>query len=44
MIAAAYVIYKDKAGNKYTVYSQYPNVSTSVYKLLENNVDWDDEW
>ena len=44
MIAAAYVIYKDKAGNKYTVYSQYPNGSTSVYKLLENNVDWDDEW
>ncbi|MGM9536683.1 MAG: InlB B-repeat-containing protein, partial [Intestinibacter sp.] len=44
MTAAAYVIYKDKAGNKYTVYSQYPNGSTSVYKLLENNVDWDDEW
>ena len=44
MTAAAYVIYKDKAGNEYTVYSQYPNKSISVYKLLGNNVDWDNEW
>ncbi|MGM9534224.1 MAG: leucine-rich repeat protein, partial [Intestinibacter sp.] len=28
MTAVAYVIYKDKAGNEYTVYSQYPNGST----------------
>ena len=44
MTAAAYVIYKDKAGNEYKVYSQYPNDSISVYKLLGNNVDWDNEW
>ena len=44
MTAAAYVIYKDKAGNKYTVYSQYPNESTSVYDLLGNNVDWNEVW
>lgn len=34
--AASYVIYKDKAGNKYTVYSQYPNGSKSVNDLLNN--------
>ncbi|MGM9530528.1 InlB B-repeat-containing protein, partial [Intestinibacter sp.] len=34
MTAASYVIYKDKAGNKYTVYSQYPNGSVSIYDLL----------
>lgn len=33
--AAAYVIYKDKAGNEYTVYSQYPNGSKSVNDLLK---------
>ncbi len=32
--AASYVIYKDKAGNKYTVYSQYPKGSISVNQLL----------
>lgn len=32
--ASSYVIYKDKAGNKYTVYSQYPNGSKSVNDLL----------
>lgn len=32
MTAASYVIYKDKAGNQYTVYSQYPNGSTSFPK------------
>ena len=37
--AAAYVIYKDKAGNEYTVYSQYPNGSTSVCKLLGISVN-----
>ncbi|MGM9530260.1 DUF4430 domain-containing protein [Intestinibacter sp.] len=44
MTAASYVIYKDKVGNEYKVYSQYPNKSTSVYKLLGNSVDWDNEW
>ena len=34
LTAASYVIYKDKAGNKYTVYSQYPNGSKSVNDLL----------
>ncbi|MGN1032474.1 MAG: leucine-rich repeat protein, partial [Intestinibacter sp.] len=34
MTASAYVIYKDKAGNEYTVYSNYPNQSTSIKKLL----------
>ena len=44
MTAAAYVIYKDKSGNQYTVYSQYPNTSVSVYDLLGNNIDWDGKW
>ena len=44
MTAASYVIYKDKTGNTYTVYSQYPNGSTSVYDLLGNNVDWGEDW
>ena len=44
MIAASYVIYKDKAGNEYTVYSQYPNGSISVLDILGNDVDWDNEW
>ena len=44
MTAASYVIYKDKAGNQYTVYSQYPNGSISVYDLLGNDVDWDEKW
>ena len=44
MTAASYVIYKDKTGNTYTVYSQYPNGSTSVYDLLGNNVDWNEKW
>ena len=34
MTAASYVIYKDKAGNKYTVYSPYKNGSTTINKLL----------
>ncbi|MDY2736427.1 hypothetical protein, partial [Intestinibacter sp.] len=34
MTAAAYVIYRDKAGNEYTVYSQYKNSFTTVNKLL----------
>ena len=32
--ASAYVIYKDKAGNEYTVYAPYQNGSTSVNALL----------
>ena len=44
MTAAAYVTYKDKAGNEYTVYSQYPNGSISILDILGNDVDWDDEW
>ncbi|MFQ9287079.1 MAG: InlB B-repeat-containing protein [Intestinibacter bartlettii] len=44
MTAASYVIYKDKAGNQYTVYSQYPKGSISVYDLLGNDVDWDEKW
>ena len=44
MTAASYVIYKDKSGNQYTVYSQYPNGSISVYDLLGNDVDWDEKW
>ena len=32
--ASSYVIYRDKAGNEYTVYSPYKNGSTSVNKLL----------
>ena len=43
-IGIIYVIYKDKTGNTYTVYSQYPNGSTSVYDLLGNNVDWNENW
>ena len=31
--ASAYVIYKDKAGNEYTVYAPYQNGSTSVNAL-----------
>ncbi|MGM9530628.1 InlB B-repeat-containing protein [Intestinibacter sp.] len=34
MTASAYVIYKDKAGNEYTVYALYQNGSTSVNRLL----------
>ena len=34
--ASAYVIYKDKAGNKYTVYSPYKNGSTTVNTLLNS--------
>ncbi|MDY4575711.1 MAG: alpha/beta fold hydrolase [Intestinibacter sp.] len=34
MTASSYVIYKDKAGNEYTVYSPYKNTSTTVNKLL----------
>ncbi|MGN1033560.1 MAG: InlB B-repeat-containing protein, partial [Intestinibacter sp.] len=34
--ASAYVIYKDKAGNKYTVYSPYKNGSTTINKLLNS--------
>ena len=34
--ASAYVIYKDKAGNKYTVYSPYKNGSTTVNRLLNS--------
>ena len=44
MTAAAYVTYKDKAGNEYTVYSQYPNGSISVLDLLGNNIDWNGKW
>ena len=43
-VASTVYFYKDKAGNEYKVYSQYPNDSISVYKLLGNNVDWDNEW
>ena len=34
MTASSYVIYKDKAGNEYTVYSPYKNGSTTINKLL----------
>lgn len=34
IIASSYVIYRDKVGNEYTVYSLYKNGSTSVNKLL----------
>ena len=34
--ASAYVIYKDKAGNEYTVYSPYKNGSTTVNTLLNS--------
>ena len=34
LTAASYVIYKDKAGNTYTVYSPYKNGFTSINKLL----------
>ena len=44
MTAAAYVIYKDKAGNQYTVYSQYQKGSISVYDLLGNDIDWNEKW
>ena len=33
--ASAYIIYKDKAGNKYTVYSPYKNGSTNINQLLK---------
>ncbi|MGN1032280.1 MAG: leucine-rich repeat protein, partial [Intestinibacter sp.] len=42
--ATAYVIYQDKAGNQYTVYSDYANGSTSVDKLIGNRIDWDNGW
>ena len=32
--ASSYVIYKDKSGNEYTVYSPYKNGSTTINKLL----------
>ena len=44
LTAASYVIYKDKAGNQYTIYSQYPNGSISVLDLLGNDADWNEEW
>ncbi|MGN1032630.1 MAG: InlB B-repeat-containing protein, partial [Intestinibacter sp.] len=44
MTASAYVTYKDKAGNEYTVYSPYPNGSISVLDLLGNNINWDGQW
>ncbi len=44
MTAASYVIYKDKAGNEYTVYSPYKNGSISVFDLLGNDVGWKEEW
>ena len=34
--ASAYVIYKDKAGNQYTVYSPYKNGSTTINRLLNS--------
>ncbi|MDY4575972.1 MAG: InlB B-repeat-containing protein, partial [Intestinibacter sp.] len=34
MTASSYVIYKDKSGNEYTVYSPYKNGSTTINKLL----------
>ncbi|MGN1033520.1 MAG: GLUG motif-containing protein, partial [Intestinibacter sp.] len=37
MTASSYVIYKDKAGNQYTVYSPYKNGSTTINKLLGVN-------
>lgn len=33
--ASAYIIYKDKTGNEYTVYSPYKKGSTTINKLLE---------
>lgn len=35
MTASSYVIYKDKSGNKYTVYSPYKNTSISVNDLIK---------
>ena len=29
---------------QFNVYYQYPNGSTSVYDLLGNNVDWNENW
>ena len=34
--ASAYVIYRDKAGNQYTVYSPYKNGSTTINRLLNS--------
>ncbi|MGM9533523.1 InlB B-repeat-containing protein, partial [Intestinibacter sp.] len=34
--ASAYVIYKDKAGNEYTVYSPYKKGSTTINRLLNS--------
>ncbi|MGN1033960.1 MAG: hypothetical protein ACI4PU_10825, partial [Intestinibacter sp.] len=42
--AASYVIYEDKAGNQYTVYSPYEKGYTSVYELLGNETHWDNQW
>ncbi|MGM9536216.1 MAG: hypothetical protein ACI3VR_13215, partial [Intestinibacter sp.] len=35
--ASAYVIYKDKSGNEYTVYSPYKKGSTTINKLLNSS-------
>ena len=39
MTASSYVIYQDKSGNQYTVYSPYEKGSISVYDLLGNDID-----
>ena len=39
MTASSYVIYQDKSGNKYTVYSPYEKGSISVYDILGNDID-----
>ena len=44
MTASAYVVYKDKTGHQYTVYSPYSNGSISVLDLLGNDVDWGEDW
>lgn len=35
--ASAYVKYKDKSGNEYTVYAPYLNTSISVNQLISEN-------
>ncbi len=37
MTASAYVTYKDKAGNTYTVYSAYKNTLTTINRLLDES-------
>ena len=44
MTASSYVVYKDKTGHQYTVYSPYSNGSISVLDLLGNDVDWGEDW